>query len=190
MSIIYNGTTIPNTGIIRYNNTSLNKVIYRGTTVWEKLVTSTVTYNGTGWRVYSDGEKIIGGTSDSSNRVDVIYTRTCTGNIVKFTDSSKYLRITANINCTVSISYYIEGYASDAYGWYSFNHAIYINGSRNSYIMLEGYYLGTDSMKIYQGTKSINLNTGQNLAIYMGAGNEGDSRTNYTYRYTLTCTAR
>ena len=36
MSIIYNGTTIPNTGIIRYNNTSLNKVIYNGTTVWEK----------------------------------------------------------------------------------------------------------------------------------------------------------
>ena len=37
MSIIYNGTTIPNTGIIRYNGTSLNKVIYNGTTVWEKF---------------------------------------------------------------------------------------------------------------------------------------------------------
>ena len=36
MPLIYNGTTIPNTGTIKYNNTSLNKVIYNGTTVWEK----------------------------------------------------------------------------------------------------------------------------------------------------------
>lgn len=36
MSLIYNGTAIPNTGIIRYNGTELSKVIYNGITVWEK----------------------------------------------------------------------------------------------------------------------------------------------------------
>ncbi len=36
MALIYNGTTIPNTATINYNGTSLTKVIYNGTTVWQK----------------------------------------------------------------------------------------------------------------------------------------------------------
>lgn len=154
-------------------------------------VTSTVKYNGSGWRVRGDGELILGSTSSSGNKADIINARTCTGNIVKFTNSSRYFRITANVNCTVSIQSYIEGYASDAYGWYSFNHSIYINNVRNSYIVLEGHYLDTNSQKIYQGTKSINLNAGQTLAIHAWAGNEGnDRRTNYSFQYTLTCTKK
>lgn len=37
MALIYNETTIPNTGIINYNNTDLTKIIYNGTTVWDAL---------------------------------------------------------------------------------------------------------------------------------------------------------
>lgn len=36
MSLIFNGTTIPSTGTIKYNGTSLTKVIYDGNTVWTK----------------------------------------------------------------------------------------------------------------------------------------------------------
>ena len=50
MALIYNGTTVPTNGTIKYNNTNLTKVIYNGTTVWEKASSSwqTNTYLNTG----------------------------------------------------------------------------------------------------------------------------------------------
>lgn len=43
MALIYNGTTIPNTATINYNGTSLTKIIYNGTTVWQKATWQKVT---------------------------------------------------------------------------------------------------------------------------------------------------
>lgn len=58
MPLKYNGTTIPNTGTIRYNGTSLNKVIYNGTTVWEK-------FNGYLYYYGNEYTSFTGGWNDS-----------------------------------------------------------------------------------------------------------------------------
>lgn len=48
MSIIYNGTTIPNNGdYMVYNGTNLDKVVYNGATVWEKETEILIVNNGT-----------------------------------------------------------------------------------------------------------------------------------------------
>lgn len=41
MALIYNGKSIPNTGVIQYNATNLTKVIYNGVTVWTKMTYAT-----------------------------------------------------------------------------------------------------------------------------------------------------
>ena len=46
MSLIYNGTTIPSSGIIKYNNTQLTKIIYNNTTVWEFVTDTEKECNG------------------------------------------------------------------------------------------------------------------------------------------------
>ena len=47
MALKYNTTTIPVTGTIKYKNTSLKKVIYNKTTVWEQEVRQYFFNNGT-----------------------------------------------------------------------------------------------------------------------------------------------
>ena len=47
MALKYNGTTIPGTGTVKYNGTSLTKVIYNGTTVWTKDNNKYLFDNGT-----------------------------------------------------------------------------------------------------------------------------------------------
>ena len=44
MSLIVNGTTIPETGTVKFNGTSLSKIIYNGVTVWERWVKKTGTH--------------------------------------------------------------------------------------------------------------------------------------------------
>lgn len=64
MSIIYNGTTIPSTGIIKYNNTSLNKVIYNGTAVWQKSINVLEKFpSRSDWTVYTEQQYGISITS-------------------------------------------------------------------------------------------------------------------------------
>ena len=53
MAIKYNGTTIPDTGTIKYNGTSLTKVIYNGTTVWEKWSQKTGSYMTVGSKAFN-----------------------------------------------------------------------------------------------------------------------------------------
>lgn len=47
MAIKYNGTSVPETGTIKYNETKLTKVIYNGTTVWTKDNNKYIFNNGT-----------------------------------------------------------------------------------------------------------------------------------------------
>ena len=44
MSLIVNGTTIPETGTVKFNGTSLSKIIYNGVTVWERWLLKSGTH--------------------------------------------------------------------------------------------------------------------------------------------------
>lgn len=66
MSIIFNGTTIPiDTGIIKYNNIEVTKVVYNGTTVWEKI--SEYDLNSLAENMWICGKKGTGTTTFSVN---------------------------------------------------------------------------------------------------------------------------
>ena len=169
---------------------SSNSTMYAS---WEtSWVTSTVKYDGSGWRVSGDGNLMFGSTSSSDNKADVVTTRTCTGNIVKFTDSSRYFRITANTNCTVSISYNVTIQVLDGWTWYPYRNDYAINGGSMVSIFNWGNYGGNGQQPSNinpNGTKSVNLNAGQTLAFY-ASGGTNNSRSWFRWIYTLTCTKR
>lgn len=48
MALVYNGTTITGSYTVMYGSTSLTKIIYNGTTVWEKITSRTYKYNFAG----------------------------------------------------------------------------------------------------------------------------------------------
>lgn len=156
---------------------------------WKVIyTTSVVTYGGSGVRVSDNGEALIGSIS-----TDSVHTRTCTGNVVKFTDSSRYLRITANANCTVSINYNLTLTAADGWTWYSWRNHYYINNSKVANIFDWGSYAGNGQNPENNnphGTISVNLNAGQTLGIYASGGTSGNDRSGFSWTYTLTCTLR
>ena len=160
---------------------------------WEaSWVTSTVKYDGSGWRVSGDGNLMFGSTSSADKKADVVTIRTCTGNIVKFTDSSRYFRITANTNCTVSISYNVTIQVLDGWTWYPYRNDYAINGGSMVSIFNWGNYGGNGqqpSNNNPHATISVNLNAGQTLAFYASGGTE-NSRSWFRWIYTLTCTKR
>ena len=170
---------------------SSNSTMYAS---WEaSWVTSTVKYDGSGWRVPGDGNLMFGSTSSAENYADVVTTRTCTGNIVKFTDSSRYFRITANVNCTVSISYNVTIKVLDGWTWYSYRNNYAINGGSMVKVFDWGNYGGNGqqpSNNNPHATISVNLNAGQTLAFYASGGAGTSDRSWFRWIYTLTCTKR
>ena len=161
---------------------------------WEaSWVTSTVRSVGSCWRSRSDGHIMYGGTSTEGNYADIVTTRTCTGNIVKFTDSSRYFRITANTNCTVSISYNVTISVLDGWTWYGYKNEYSISGGSMVELFYWGDYAGNGQQPSGtnpRGTVSVNLNAGQTLAFYPSAYAGDHDRVTFNWNYTLTCTKR
>ena len=170
---------------------SSNTVFYAS---WEaSWVTSTVRYVGSCWRSRSDGYIMYGGTSTEGNYPDSVTTRTCTGNIVKFTDSSRYFRITANTNCTVSINFNVTIGVLDGWTWYGYKNEYSINGGSMVELFYWGDYAGNGQQPSGtnpKGTVTVNLNTGQTLAFYPSAYAGDHDRVTFNCNYTLTCTKR
>ncbi len=63
MALIYNGTTIPSSATIKYNGTTLTKIIYNGVTVWQKVTDVTQNF---GTHAYVSHV----GTADPCNKWD------------------------------------------------------------------------------------------------------------------------
>lgn len=95
MSLIYNGTNIPNTGIIRYNGTELSKVIYNGITVWEKIVYTRSEYT------ILQGRTQIDCTQGIVNFPTFGYNHTITGNTISINSPGQ---IVANTRCSVQFT--------------------------------------------------------------------------------------
>ena len=104
MSIIYNGTTIPNTGTIRYNGTSLNKVIYRGTTVWEKF-NGYLYYYGNEYTSFTGGWNDSGTSMHGSVAEGGIITKTSSYIQINPTNGSRHTKTLVTVN-RINVSNY------------------------------------------------------------------------------------
>lgn len=99
MSILYNGGKNPT--VVKYNGTSLDKVIYSGKVVWQKWSESVINCSGLYQTVlcYNHGRKYIGQVL-SGQGGGATGTYTATGNILT---KSTALSVKANRNCNVKV---------------------------------------------------------------------------------------
>lgn len=173
MSILYNKGSNPS--IVKYNGTSLDKVIYSGKVVWQRISpVSNISYSGAGhwYTTYSS----VGGvfiTGASGDYWGLSRSTIPSGSCISWYGSGA--EVVANVDCTVTFSLTMTAVMSDGWTWY--NARIYLckNGALYTTLVNRGATGNVDTNNVLfsnlSTSASIKLAKGQRAGIYCDGGN-------------------
>ena len=168
MSIIYNGTTVPAGGTIRFNGTTLNKVMFNGVKVWERYIGCTLTITKGIYQTNASYPEY-GIFPDYSYEM----TQPPANGIIRWNRAGE---IVANAACSVTFSGRIVAREVDGQSYYV---CIYLFKNDSLY---HTYLDTTHSGSYYDAILpaiSARLATGDRLSVRVWGRNKGSSRTRY-----------
>lgn len=117
MALIYNGKTLGPSAVIKYAGVALQKIVYKGVTVWQKYTSSSARISS--YYAIPASTPTIAGSASPSDPTGYIYNRgTMSGNALSWSGAGACVK--ANCACTLTVSGFIRphGILAETKGWY------------------------------------------------------------------------